>query len=442
MKKLIKSLSLTAFLMLTTGCDTSSLTLPTLSSTSEPKIDEKLPVVDAQTIKLLPDIKSVSVEWEGTSKSNINGYYIYRKDLEKADSKFNRVGTVSDKYTKHYVDHDLLPNTQYAYSVSVIGENNFESNPSDAKAIKTYPLFDSVAFVDAASNLPRKVRIQWRPHELLSIKEYILEKNTPTDAEWKKVATVKNRLNIEYIDRDLKDSVTYTYRIKAVNFEEIESNPSMSATATTKALPQAIGSLDATKDQPQKVIVKWNKSPQEDVVAYNVYMSSEADRGFKDIYKTAATDNTFEHVVTENDKTNFYKVATIDKDGLENDIKLLAPVMGKTLSAPLQPTLTLAQITPNGVILNWIKGDERAVSYTVYKTTRENFFQSSEKIIKDVTALRFEDTDVTRGVDYTYEIEAVDKFGLVSKKTKPAALSMPKLAEQKTETKSAQNSAK
>lgn len=447
MKKLIKSLSLTAFLMLTTGCDTSSLSLPVFTfptSTSvnnEPKIDEKLPIVDVKTIKLLPDIKSVGVEWEGTSNVNINGYYIYRKDLGKADSKFNRVGTVSDKYTKHYVDYDLLPNTQYAYSISIIGENNFESNPSDAKAIKTYPLFDSVAFVDAASNLPRKVRIQWRPHELLSIKEYILEKNTPTDAEWKKVATIKNRLNMEYIDRDLQDSVTYIYRIKAVNFEGIESNPSMSATATTKALPQAIGSLNATKDQPQKIILKWTKSPQEDVIAYNIYVSSEADRSFKAIFRAAATDNTFEHLITENDKTNFYKISSIDKDGLENDIKLMAPVIGKTLSAPLQPTITLAQITLSGIVLNWVKGDDRAISYNIYKTTKENFFQSSEKMIKNVQMFKYEDSDIVRGIEYKYEIEAVDQFGLVSNRTKPAMLVMPKL-EEKSERQPSQNTTK
>lgn len=439
MKKLIKNLFLGVFLILITGCNAP---LNLQIATTEPKIDETLPVVNVETIKMLPDIKSVSIEWEGVYKENLNGYHIYRKDLEQNDSKFTRVGTVLDKYTKHYIDSNLTPNTRYAYSISIIGQNNLESNPSDAMAIKTYPLFDSVAFIDAASNLPRKIRIQWKPHELLSIKDYILERNTPTENEWEKIATIKNRLNAEFIDKDLKDSATYNYRLKAVNFEGIESNPSTVVTATTKALPQPIGSLDATKDQPQKIYIKWVPSPQQDVVGYNIYVSSEADRGFKQIHKALATDNTFEHIIPENGITNFYKVSTLDKDALETDIKLLAPVIGKTLPAPLQPTLTLAQITPNGVILNWIKSDDRAVTYNIYKKTKENFFKSSEKIIKDVTTLRFEDTDVVRGMEYSYEIEAVDKFGLVSKKTKPSILSMPKLTEQKTEIKSTQEQVK
>lgn len=438
MKRLIKSISLTALLMLATGCEApKALQTPS----SEPKIDENLPVLDVQTIKILPDIQTVSVEWVGTDKEHISGYYIYRKDLEKEGSKYVRVGTINDKYTKHFIDTDLKPKTQYAYCISVIGENGFESNPSDARAVRTYPVFDSVSFINATSNLPRKVRIEWRPHELLSIKEYILEKSTPTEADWKKVSPIKNRLSAEFIDENLKDAQTYNYRLKAISFDGIESNPSEIVTATTKALPIAPTNLEATKDKPKKIIVTWKQSTQADIVSYNIYVSDEADRGFKKIYTASKGDNTFEHNIDVNDKTNFYKVTTVDKDNLETDIKLLAPAMGKTLPAPLQPTVTLAQITPNGVILNWAKGDDRAVTYNIFKTTKESFFQSSEKEIKDVQALRFEDADVVRGIEYSYEIEAVDKFGLVSNKTKKAALSMPKL-EEKAEPKPNQAPAK
>ncbi len=426
MKRLIKSISLAALLMLATGCEApKALQTPS----TEPKIDENLPVVNVQTIKTMPDIKSVSLEWIGTDKENISGYYIYRKELEKEGAKFVRVGSVNDKYTKHFIDTELVPNTQYAYCISVIGANGFESNPSDARATRTYPVFDSVSFIHATSNLPRKIRIEWRPHDLLSIKEYLLEKSTPTEAEWKKVAPIKNRLSAEFIDTDLKDAATYNYRLKAISFDGIESNPSEIVTATTKALPLPISNLEATKDKPRKIILTWKGSAQTDTVGYNIYVSSEADRGFKKIHTASKEDNTFEHVIDENDKTNFYKITTVDKDGLETDIKLLAPVMGKTLASPLQPTITLAQITPNGVILNWIKGDDRTITYNIYKTTRESFFKSTEKMIKNVQALRYEDPDVVRGIEYKYEIEAVDQFGLVSLRTKPAALSMPKLDE-------------
>ena len=173
MKRLIKSILLTVLLMLASGCEVpKALQAPT----SEPKIDENLPVVNVQTIKTIPDIKSVSLEWAGTDKENIGGYYIYRKDLEKDGAKFTRIGVVNDKYTKHFIDTELTQNTKYAYCISVIGTNGFESNPSDARATRTYPVFDSVSLINATSNLPRKIRIEWLPHDLLSIKEYLLEK--------------------------------------------------------------------------------------------------------------------------------------------------------------------------------------------------------------------------------------------------------------------------
>lgn len=435
MKRLLKSISLIVLLILATGCETGKMLQ---TPTTEPKIDETLPVVDVQKIQLIADIQTISLEWVGTSIQKANGYHIYRKELEKEDAKFVRVGSVDDKYAKHFVDTGVQPNTKYAYAISVIGENNSESLPSDARAIRTYPIFESVSLIHATSNLPRKVRVEWRPHELLSIKEYILEKSTPTQAEWKVVAPIKNRISAEFIDSKLKDGETYNYRVKAVTFDGITSNPSEIVTATTKQLPLGISDLTASKEQPKKIILKWKHSPQEDKVAYNIYVSSEADRGFKKIHTASSTDDSFEHKVEENDKTYFYKVTTVDKDNLETEIKLLAPTMGKTLASPLQPTVTLAQITPNGVILNWLKGDDRAVSYTVYKKTKESFFKYAQKEIKDVQALRFEDSEVVRGTEYSYEIEAVDQFGLVSKKTKPAILFMPKLEKENTEAKPTQ----
>ena len=421
-------------MILATGCETGkNLTTPT----SEPKIDETLPVLDVKNIKLFPDIKTMSIEWVGNSGETVNGYHIYRKEMGKENSKFTRVGTLADKYARHYVDSDLTPNTKYAYCLSTIGKDGAESYPSDAKAVQTYPIFDSVAFVRATSDLPRKVRIEWRPHELLSIKEYLLERRTQSQNEWKSVAPIKNRLNVEFIDTNLKDETTYSYRLKSISFDGIESNPSEIVSATTKKLPIAVGSLDSSKDQPQQIALQWTPSAQEDVVGYNIYVSSEADRGFKFLARAQKGDSGFVHKIEQNDKINFYKVASLDKDGLETDIKLLAPVMGKTLSAPLQPTVTLAQITQTGAILNWVAGDSRAVSYTIIKRTKEGFLKYSEKVNKGITALRYEDVEVLPGVEYAYQIEAVDIHGLVSKKTDSTTLFIPNLEEKKTQKKQA-----
>ena len=84
-------------------------------------------------------------------------------------------------------------------------------------------------------------------------------------------------------------------------------------------------------------------------------------------------------------------------------------VMGSTLGKPKKPIVTLALIEGNKTVLNWIAGDKRAVSYNIIKSTKEDFFNKSEKLIPNIRGLRFEDQDIVRGIAYEYSLEAVDE---------------------------------
>lgn len=425
MKKSIKILLLTVLIMLTTGCDTvQNLKTPKLI---KPKIDTNLPIIDHTSIKNIPSIKEVALEWAGTTEANTFGYYIYRADLQKDGKQLSRVATINNRYASHYVDTKLQPSTQYLYSVAIIGKNGTESVPSQSIQAYTLPIHNSVSLISAISDLPRQIKIIWRPHTNAAISSYIIERSGPKDTKWKKITTVKGRLNPEYIDTDLKDNTLYSYRIKAVTYDKIVSKESDIAKATTKPLPTSSNNIEATKNLPKKIIITWQPSSQEDIVAYNIYSSDSANGSFGKLATTKKDDNTFENIINEDNKKRFYKISTIDKDNLETDLKLLPVVMGKTLSAPMQPSVKLALIKGEEIVLNWENGDDRAVSYNVYKTVSEGFFTTTTKVFKGVQGLRFEDKDIVRGVSYTYEIESVDEYGLTSTKVQAASLKMEKL---------------
>jgi fibronectin type 3 domain-containing protein/predicted small lipoprotein YifL len=427
MKKLLKSLSLLLLITLIAGCTPKG----GLDVAQKPKIDENLPVLDNTKIRMIPGIKSMALEWVGTDEENTNGYHIYRSQIQKDGEKLTRVASLKDKYARHWLDDNLDPQTEYIYSISVIGKNGLESRASQSIPVRTLPILDSVSFVAAQDTLPRKVRIVWRPHDNHAVASYIIEKNTPSQSKWEKVATVKHRLNAEFIDNDLKDKEVYSYRVRAVTFDGIVSNPSKVVKATTKPLPNPPMNIEATTNEPRKIILRWDQAEQEDKTAYKVYVSGSAEGFFDELQTTKRDDNTFIHMINGDNEVRYYKVTTIDKDELESDVKLQPVVMGRTLPAPSQPMITLAQINTNKVILNWSKGDDRAISYNIYKTIKRGFFESETKVIKDVKDLRFEDEDITRGVEYQYAIQAVDEHNLVSEKTSSTSLSMPKLQDKK-----------
>lgn len=421
MKNLIPSLLLISSIFIFSGCEKN------LNVTQPPKIEESLPVVDANFIRMIPDYESIALEWQAVTSENIKGYHIYRANMQTDGLNFKRIATVKNKFATHYVDTKLQSNSKYSYTISLIGENGFESRPSAAVTAITLPRLEAVSLVDAISNLPRQIKILWRPHPNQRIEKYTVQRTTPTKAEWKKLIVNEGRYNIEHIDEDLGDNETFMYRIIAHSFDDIESLPSETVTATTKPLPQQITSLNATSNLPRMIQVSWGASPTPDVVKYNIYRSTSAQGSYTKVATAPADHNLFDDMVKEDGKIYFYKITAVDKDDLESKLDEVSPAMGQTLGKPRIPQLTLAQIQGEKTILNWIKTDDRVVSYNIYKVIKKDFWSSEEIVIPNVEGLRFEDPDIVRGITYKYSIQAVDKYGLVSDRTKESTLTLPKL---------------
>ena len=425
MKKLTTSILLAGSLVLFSGCQQE------LKVAAKPTIDISLQAVDSKSIRTIADYKAIALEWKSVREPNVNGYYIYRANMQQDGKKFKRVATLNNKYKTHYLDKGLESNSKYSYSISVIGQNGLESNPSRTILANTLPNFQSVSLITAVSNLPRQVKILWRPHTDSRVSSYILERTSPTTSKWENIAEIKDRYNVEYIDDKLADNDIYMYRIKAVTFDGIISDFSEMTTGTTKPLPNQIGKLEATKELPRKIQLSFGKSTTKDVVSYSIYRSNSVDGSFTKIAKAPADHNRFDDVINEDEKIYFYKITTVDKDNLESDIKEIKPIMGSTLSKPKMPKITLAQIQGNKIILNWEESDNRAESYNIYKSVKDGWRSSESKLIPNVTGLRFEDPDVVRGIEYRYSIQSVDKHGIVSPRTAELSQLLPTLANHK-----------
>ena len=418
MKKLTTSILLASSLVVFSGCEKEL-------KVAKPNIDINIPTIDSKSIKSISDYQSIALEWKSVPEVDVNGYYIYRANMQKDGRKFKRIATLDNKYKTHYLDKNLESNSKYSYAISVVGKSDAESASSKAIMASTLPNFQSVSLITSISKLPRQIKILWRPHTNPRVKSYILEKLSPTESKWEEIAKIDDRYSVEFIDENLGDNETCMYRIRAVTFDDIVSDFSETTTAVTKSLPNKINKLSATKDLPRKIQLSWDRSSTEDVVYYKIYRGESVDGSFKLIGKAPLEHDRFDDTINEDEKIYFYKITTVDKDNLESDIKEVAPVMGSTLSKPKMPKITLAQIQGNKIILNWESSDDRAVTYNVYKNVKEGWSSTKAKLIPNVKGQRFEDPDVVRGVEYRYSIQSVDKFGIVSAKTKELAQMLP-----------------
>ncbi len=416
--KIISTLLLT---LLISGCSTKNL-----GEGNKPKIDETLEVIDSGSIRTISGITSMAFEWQKVDDSRVIGYNLYRANLSEESTKLKLVNFIKNRYSSHFLDDDLQPNTKYAYTFSSGTVNDIESKPTKTFQVATLPRPEGIAFIQAISNLPRQIKIIWRPHQNESIEYYKVFRSTPQDSDWEKLETLDGRLQAEYIDTKLKDNIVYLYKVVAYTFQDIPSLDSEIVKAQTKALPAGVQNLTATNSQPKKITLNWEPSPSVDAVRYVLYRNTSPDGSFSELKKLNNDTFTFEDFVNEDGKRYFYKVTTIDKDGLESSTEV-NPVMGITLTKLNKPILTLAQIQGEKAILNWQPGDNRAKFYNIYKKIKDSFFKVRNEKYTNISDLRFEDKDIVRGVEYQYSIEAVDENGIVSEKTNETLLVLPKL---------------
>tara|TARA_B100001063_G_scaffold245886_1_gene282958 strand:- start:4722 stop:6005 length:1284 start_codon:yes stop_codon:yes gene_type:complete len=423
MTKLMQTTSLTALLLLLSGCSNLN---NNLNAPVKPKIDETLEVIDNNSLKSISDMTAIAFEWKKVDDARVIGYNFYRANMHKDGRRLKLIESVNNKYTTHFVDTQLEPNTKYVYQISSKAANGIESNTTNAYITQTLPRIVPVSFVQALSDLPNRIKIIWRPHPDLRVEYYKVEKFNSTLNEWNTEKKVKGRLQSEYIDTSLDNNESFRYRVTAYTFEDVSTNPSEVVTAKTKALPIGVQNLKATTNEPKKIILGWEPSVTSDIIKYEIHRSAIKSFGFSKIKEV--NNNTFAFVdqIEEDGKEYYYKVISVDKDNLKSSSKVDA-VKGSSLNKPAKPTITLAQIQGSKAILNWTVSDNRAISYNVYKKTMLNFFESKTEKFTDVKDLRFEDNNIITGVEYKYSIQANDTYGLMSEKTDEASLILPKI---------------
>lgn len=370
-------------------------------------IDPTLPVPSLNGS--LSDINTIAFEWKAISDPRVSGYSVYRSS--EGNQTLTRVATVDGRFATHYVDDKLTPNTQYLYRFTSKGKENIESAGSETMNVTTLPMIAPISFFQSVGNMPRSAKLLWRPHPNLRISGYAIDRLNINDQKWSEIGTISGRLNAEFIDTDLKDGQVYHYRVRAITYDKLSTEPSETAKVVTKLLPPEIKQITATTNLPKAISLKWEAVPVEDFSHYNVYRASRSDGNYN--YHVKLLETNFTDVTKEDGEPFYYKVTAVDKDGLESPMGSII-TQGISLAKPQTPIAYDGKINANGVDLQWGSNDPRIVSYTVIKTTKINWIKRESVDINNIKDTKFHDSDIKPNVGYIYEIVGVDKDGIRS----------------------------
>ncbi|CAM3354449.1 fibronectin type III domain-containing protein [Campylobacter upsaliensis] len=393
MRRFHLSICLASLTLLFSACSVAELTTP-----KQTQLNESLPKV--QSLKSISDLSNVAFEWEPLYGENIQGFYLYRSSEKEPQMKL--VATIKDKFQTHYVDTKLESGTKYQYMMKTFNEQGHFSEEGQIIEIATQPRPEPLAFVQAITNLPERIKLIWRPHTDLRVNAYIIEKKKVEDKKFAKIGEVKNRLSAEFID-EVKANENFLYRVSALTFDGVQSEPSEVLNSTSKALPPEITHLSASNDLNGKIMLSWDSPVYEDFSYFKIYATSSSFLPFTLLAKTDK--NSYEDIVQGAGESKQYKITMVDKDGLESPMPKKG-VEGKTLGLPASPSIILAQITSEGIVLEWADNDNRAVEYEVKRYGGEQ-----NAVFKGIKEKRLRDIKALAGVEYSYEVIAIDELG-------------------------------
>ena len=268
----------------------------------------------------------VSLNWLPPKDKTVTGYRIYRKN--SADEKLLSIKNIPGRLSLSYVDKGGMDKSlenghEYFYAVSSLNQAEVESYITKIVSAITKNVPPLVKGISASKGKARSIEITWHPSPIADLKHYAILKKRIDSSE----SQMEIRVSADtttYFDENLPDEVRYHYQVKAVDIDGLEGMPSLEASGITKSIPSTPKNIEVFMDA-DKLIMKWDKNPEPDIVKYEIYKIT----GFIGVMKKLGVTKEPSFVdrnVKKGDRAS-YKIVAVDEDNLRSKKSAIITVL-------------------------------------------------------------------------------------------------------------------
>ena len=339
-----------------------------------------------------PTEKSVALTWTaGSDNVAVTGYRVYRGSDEEP------IATVTGT---SYNDTGLDPATSYLYRVATVdGANNL--SPKVQLTVSTDPDEEDPSMPESLAANPvseTTVTLTWAASgDNVAVDGYRIERDSIL------LGTVED---LTFADSGLSDDVTYTYKVTA-----IDSSGNLSAAATLpvttvrdQVAPLVPGNLAAQKFVTS---IKLTWSVPYDlmgVTGYRIYLGSSPDP------IATVTGTSFTDTGLDPNTAYSYQVRALDARGNISPPASITASTDPDVIAPSMPGNLAGIPSMDSIQLTWSASSDPEDGSGVdrYRIRRNG------DIVGTVTGLTFTDTGLESGIEYHYQVVAIDEAGNVS----------------------------
>jgi len=374
--------------------------------------------------------RKIEINWKLQTDPEIKAFYIYRS--QSADGQFIKIGEIKNADAVAFVDqhsekHPVDDSTTYFYRVTTINIVDRESPESATVSAVSLGPPKPPAGLSASSGSIRSAHIKWSLHDNAEVAGYKIYRSESEDGEYKLIADLKGRKVVEYDDfnggsktaPELEDSKTYYYSISAYSpygSEGVKSDPVGATTSDPPAIPTG---FEGKGWQANKVPLKWEAHPDDNVRGYIVYRAEVEEGPFLQIAKIKGREKTSyvdgggsglfaKKKKLESSNLYFYRIQAYNRVDAKSEMGEVISVMTRPVPAPPE-NIKAAESRPREIPISWRKNpDIKIKSYQIFRSDTENgVFKKITEVPADKSY--FLDQALKDGKIYYYKIRAIDK---------------------------------
>ena len=283
-----------------------------------PKDTTPPPAVTGISAEVVEKERKVILTWETSNAGDLKGYYIYRGTDKKRMARI--VGKpLNFKGKPQFTDagykkRGLHPGVSLFYAVTAIDISGNESTREyvEAKIPDNVPPSAVFSFTAKTTDEGR-VMLYWQPSLSRDLALHRIYRDEGKG--FVKITELKKNV-VQWQDRSADRGKEYSYRVTEIDASGNESKPSH----TVKVVP-----TDIMSPQPpvnikweisgRGILLKWEKSPSDDVKGYVVYRAPYLGGGWKRLTKKLIDNLSFNDRWTK--PGNVYGVSAVDTSGNE-----------------------------------------------------------------------------------------------------------------------------
>ena len=246
---------------------------------------------------------SIKVEWDKVS--NADKYVVYRKDTK--NEKWMKVEETSKRQFK---DTDIVNGRKYTYSIKAKGENGGTSGYS--KNVKLTALKRPTEIKLSCSSAG--VNISWT--KMSTATGYRIYRKAEGSNKWALIKKINSASTTSYIDDNVKDGKTYSYRVMQIQGSEKGSYLKDGVAIKFVKAPKL-----SAEHSPKGIVLSWNKAKIG--TGYEIQRKAQGEKKWKTI-KTLKSIKTLTYTDSKpvyGEKNN-YRIVVKDANLISNTFSL------------------------------------------------------------------------------------------------------------------------